>query len=349
MKKISDFDRLETVGTWRESKNDPSYRVLVQLSEHFLTIISEEDVPLTHWPLAAINYCNPGHLPAIFTPDEQANESVTIADELIVEIIVNRLNPVPNNSIDESTHHKPINRKLRLAVVVGLLTTIGLGVFLLSDYIAGGLAGFVPASQRLEVGERAFGYFSEQVGERCRTSAGNQALFKLSKRLFGDKPPVIKVINSDIQLTAHLPGNILIISNAYLQKHDKISVIGGYLLQERLRAEEFDPLVKLLRASGIWGAFQFTFRSNPDHLDVGEYINNYITHNKTSVDDQRLLQAFNLAKIPSSAFAEATGATGTLVTKDPYFDRYYRSVLSDIEWLQIKNICQGSSFNSFRQ
>ncbi len=334
MKQISDFQRLETHGIWRESKGDPGRSVVVQLSARHLTIVSKDNQPLAHWSLDAVRHLNPGGLPAVFTPDDHAGESVEMSDSDVIGLLCDQLGPGMKNG----TSPPRTSWAVRL-YVLAFLTAVGAGIFVFSGEIAGELAGLIPAAQRLETGERAFSFLTEMTGGRCRTAAGDRALAKLESRLFPGGATV-RVVRGDAAMTTHLPGGILAVSDALLNEHDRIAVTAGYLLEENLRAVRSDPMAVLFRAAGLRAAALFALRGRLDDSDLREFTESQVLSGRTPVEPEALLEAFGTAGLSSSPFALATGSNGRLLELDPYRGRAFQPPLSDREWFDLRNICR---------
>ena len=338
MKKLSDYQRLETHGIWRESRGDPGRSVVVKLSVRHLTIVSKDSRPLAHWSLDAVRHLNPGRRPAVFTPDDNADESVEISDSHVIGLLRNQLSP----DTVEPDRQTPVSWGPKITILTLLAAFCG-GVYLFSGQIAGGMSGLIPAAQRLEIGERVFSHLTDLTGERCRSTAAGRALKKLESRFF-DSGSTVRVVRHDMQLTAHLPGGILVVSDGLFSRHDRFAVFGGYLLEENLRSAQSDPMAVLLRAAGLRAAAAFALRGRSDGLPLREYAEAQISQTKTPVDPEKLLDSFRAAGIPSTPYAQATGSGGPLVALDPYKRTAVSPPLSDREWLDLRSVCLGSAF-----
>ncbi len=334
MAKLSDFQRLETHGVWRDSATDPGRRVVVLLDEKFLTFVSMNNRPLTHWSIDAVRRINPGELPAHYTPDESGDERIELADELFVSVLQELVEPKPETT-DAAEPQKWPGR----AVAAALVLAVFCGLILASDRIAGGMAGLVPAAERLEIGDRILAHLTEIAGPECQSAAGNNALSVLERRLF-DGGKSIRVIRGMPQTTAHLPGNILILSGAVLARNSQTAAVAGHLLQEYLRAEQADSMAELLRFAGIGAAVKLTFRDSIDDEMLRRFAETLIGGQPAKVSESALLEQFQRAGFPSSPFARATRSLGLLLAKDPYKGRSFRPLLNDNAWFDLKGICQ---------
>ena len=70
---LTEFQRLEAQGSWRETPESRLREVIVSVGAATLTMMDpKSDRPLSHWSLPAVTRINPGQLPAIYTPNGQA-------------------------------------------------------------------------------------------------------------------------------------------------------------------------------------------------------------------------------------------------------------------------------------
>jgi hypothetical protein len=69
MTALSEFQRLEAQGSWRESPDARLREVVVSFGDATLMLSDpKSDTPLSHWSLPAVTRLNPGKSPAIFSP-----------------------------------------------------------------------------------------------------------------------------------------------------------------------------------------------------------------------------------------------------------------------------------------
>ena len=284
---------------------------MVLLNEKFLTFVTMNNRPLAHWSIDAVRRINPGEIPAAYTPDDEGGESIELADELVVSVLEKLVDPQP----EETDEGEPPPWPGRIVAAVLGLALCGV-LYLGSDRIAGGMAGLIPAAKRLEIGERVFMDLTERAGPECRSAAGNSALSVLEQRLF-DGGRSIRVIHGLLPPTAHLPGDILILSGAVLDRNSQPAAVAGHLLQENLRAEQADSMAELLRFAGIGAALKLSLRDSIDDAVLHEFAEMLISGQPDPVSESALLEQFQRARFPSSPFARATGARGLLLAMDP--------------------------------
>ena len=87
MTALSEYDRLETTGLWREDPTAQLREVVISLGNATLIITTSTDRPLTHWSLPAVERLNPGEMPAIFAPGPEATETLEISETAMISAI----------------------------------------------------------------------------------------------------------------------------------------------------------------------------------------------------------------------------------------------------------------------
>lgn len=336
MKKLEQYLRLESRAWWRVSMEDAGQPVVVTLSKNHLTIVSKYDQPLGHWSLHAIRQVNPGELPAIFTPDvHDGGETIEIDNSEIVDILCEQL----ASDGDEIHNESSATWSLPLYVLVLLAAFTGT-IYYFSAPLAASLAGYISASERSLIGERAFIHVNQVVGERCRTMADDRVLAKLGDKMFGGATE-IRVIHSDHKITAHLPGELLIVSDALLHDYDQFPVVGGYLLEENLRRYQMDSVATLFRTVGLLSTVRFILQGQLNESDLATFAELQIFKEKVPVDPDHLVQSFKAIGLPILPYAYARGLT-ELTTSRHRNDAIAAPLLHDREWLDLQNICLNS-------
>lgn len=336
MKKLEEYLRLESHAWWRVSMEDAGQPVVVTLSKNHLTIVSKYDQPLAHWSLHAIRQVNPGELPATFTPDvHDGGETIEINNAEIVDILCEQL----TSDRDEIQNQSSATWSLPVYVLVLLAALTG-AIYYFSAPIAASLAGYISASERSLIGERTFVHVHQTVGERCRTMVDDRVLAKLGDKMFGGDAE-IRVIHSEHKITAHLPGEILIVSDALLHDHDQFPVIGGYLLEENLRRYQMDSVATLFRTVGLLSTVRFILQGQLNESDLAAFAEMQIFKEKMPVDPDHLVQSFQSIGLPILPYAYARGLT-ELTTSRHRNNVIAAPLLRDREWLDLQNICLNS-------
>ncbi len=84
---LAEYQRLESEGLWRATREAQLRDVIVSIGEATLTIAVPNGTALTHWSLPAIVRQNPGETPAVYSPGRDLSETLEIGDPEMVEAI----------------------------------------------------------------------------------------------------------------------------------------------------------------------------------------------------------------------------------------------------------------------
>ena len=334
MKKLDDYLRLESSARWHLSRDDAGRPVVVTLSKSHLTIVSRSDQPLAHWSFQALRQINPGQMPAIFTPDSQnGGETIELFDQQFAEMLQRMLaKGQKQESPQKASWSLPIYGFL-------LMMSLLAGIYYFSAPIAAGLAGFVSSSERDFIGERTFALVDELLGERCRTINGDRILVKLAGTILNGEAE-IRVVRSHHQITAHLPSSILVITDSLLREHDQFAIIGGFLLEEKLRSQQTDSVASLFRQMGLLAAARFFLHRKLDESDLEIFVTSQIFNNKRPVDRDELIVSFKNAGLSILPFAQANNLTEVIAaSRGRRGSSQFTPPVSDQEWLDLQNLC----------
>ena len=87
MTAIKEFERLESLGLWRDSKDSQRREVIVSFGESTLVLSDINNRPITHWSLAAIEDAGNSENGTIFTVDDLGEETLEIDDQIMISAI----------------------------------------------------------------------------------------------------------------------------------------------------------------------------------------------------------------------------------------------------------------------
>lgn len=338
MTALSEYQRLESTGLWREGPEMQRREVIVAFRDASLVISdSRNDVPLAHWSLPAVIRCNPGQMPAVFAPGEDEGETLELSDETMIDAIekVHRLIEA----------RKPHPGRLRSLLLGGTLALVlGLGVFWLPGEIVRHTASVLPLSKRHEIGRAVLADIARISGPPCAASQGPRALARLTERLLGPVGGELAVLPGALSGARHLPGQIILLGRDLVEDYESPEVAAGYILAERLRAETEDPLVDLLRWVGFGATFRLLTTGDLPEDAITGYGEVLLAGPPVPVDDADLLAWFEAAGVPSSPYAYALDVSGEsvlgLIEADPFGSSQPPSpVLSDGDWVALQGIC----------
>ena len=335
MTALSQYERLESLGLWRPTRDDQRREVIVSFGNATLVVADGAGRPLSHWSLPAVVRLNPNVTPAIFAPDADAGESLEIDDPIMIE------------AIDAVRGHlvkaRPRRGRLRGVLTAGLLVAvIGAGALwgpaLLRDQAADALSDL----RRAEIGARVLGHMQVSAGAACRGEAGRAVLQRLQQRLFGPASPgQIIVLPGTLPNPVTLPGDLTIIDRATLVRFDDPFIVAGDIVAAR--ADPVDPVIPLLQHAGLRATIHLlTSGSLPDDA-LADYAGDLLFPGAPTQPEARLIEAFGAARLPSAPYATLRTARGQdgarLITADPLSGQTAEPVLTDAEWLQLQAIC----------
>ncbi|WP_212525445.1 hypothetical protein [Actibacterium sp. MT2.3-13A] len=334
MTALKQFERLESPGLWRESPQAQRRDVILTFGDASLVIADSQARPLTHWSLAALSRLNPGALPALYSPDPDSGETLELDDALMIEAI-----ETVRAAISRARPHRG---RLRLLALGGSLAAVlSLGLFWMPGALVRHTAAVVPAPARAEIGAALLAQITRVSGPPCREAGGRQALARLSARLPGRGRTV--VLPAGIAQAAHLPGGLVLLNRALVEDYDGPEVAAGFILAERARAAEADPLQSLLRAVGLRATLRLlTTGALPDSA-LRAYAEELPGAPPRPLTDETLLARFAEAGVPSSPYAYALDISGEtvlpLIEADPMRGRTQEPVLGDGDWVRLQGIC----------
>ncbi len=339
MTALTEYQRLECPGLWRESAEAQRREVIVALGDATVVISDgRSERALAHWSLPAVARLNPGAMPALYAPGEGPGETLEIDEPAMVAALEKV------HSIIEA--RRPHPGRLRMTVLGGITAgVVALGIFWLPGALVSHTAAALPFAKRQEIGVDILADLARLGGAPCASRLGDRALSQLATRLFGPGATQIFVMREGVSDAVHLPGQILVINRRLVEAEDSPEVAAGYLLAERLRAETADPMVKLLNWAGLRATFRLlTTGQLPQEALIG-YAEVLLTTPPAPVDAGALLARFDAAGIGSTAYAYALDPTGEtvlpLIEADPHpaGAAGRAAVLPDAAWVALQGIC----------
>ncbi|WP_299886828.1 hypothetical protein [uncultured Ruegeria sp.] len=335
MTALKQYQRIEATGLWRTSPDEQRREVVVSIGKATLTISDFNDKALTHWSLAALERQNPGDFPAIFNPDGDPDETLELAEaETTMLEAIDRL----QRAIDRSRPHPGRLRWLSVGgVVVAVLAVL---LLWLPAALQSHVVSVVPGVKRQEIGDTILHRIERVSGQACASQDAQASLDRLARRT-GVRQIVI--LPAGVRDSLSLPGGTVLLSRSLVEDHEDPAVAAGYVIAERARSENQDPLEDLLDRTGPSTAFRLltTGRLTPSIVDT--YTEQVLSQPRPAVGEEDLLAVFAQAALPSTPYAYARDITGEtvlgLIEADPMAGRALEQVLPDRDWVQLQNIC----------
>lgn len=317
MTALSEYQRLECMGLWRETPEAQRREVLVSFGDATLMIADpRSSLPLAHWSLPAVERRNPGERPALYAPGSDTTEELELADELMIAAIgkVHRL----------IAARQPHPGRLRRAMLAGALVgVLSIAVLVLPGVLVSHTATVLPMAKRAEIGRAALADVARLTGQPCSGAEGLAALKRLSDRLMGAEGGRLVVVPDGLQETRHLPGRMIVIGAALLARDDP-AALSRAVMAERIRSGQRDPLVEVLRFAGLGATFQLLTTGNLPARSLSGYGARILKEEPRPVDPVALEGALAEVGLGSSDGAAAMMAA-----------------IPDNDWVALQGICDG--------
>lgn len=339
MTALKKYQRLESSGLWRASPEAQRREVIVGLREATLILSDPKtEMALTQWSLPAIERSNPDSLPAIYLPGADDGEQLEIDDLEMIEAL-------------ETVHvvlerRKPHPGRLRGLIISGIAASVlALAVFWLPARLISYTASVLPSPTRDAIGAMALRDIERLTGTPCDTPEGKQSEKMLAARLAPTNPPRILVLREGLKVTAHLPGNIILLPQDLLNQTDGADAVAGYVLAELYRSRTKDPASVVLNHAGLVATIRLLATGELPVNSLAGYGEALLESPEQTVDPTSLLPDFKAAEVSSSAYALSLDATGAktlpLIEGDPFLAGSPHPVLPDGNWLALQQICNG--------
>ncbi|WIV51478.1 hypothetical protein QQG91_03240 [Marivivens sp. LCG002] len=337
MTALKQYERLESLGLWREHSEAQRREVVVSFGNATLVIADNAERPIAHWSLAAIERLNAGEMPALFAPDEEASETLEIEDETMV----NAIETVRKSLL--KSRPKP-GRLRQVSLGLSVAAVLALGVFWLPNALVRQTISVAPMTKRAEIGTTLLGHSQRLTGSSCRNPLGMAALERLRVRLFPAQPrPSLVVVPDGISGAMPLPGNIIMINRKVIENTEDPAVTAGYILTARAIAMSADPLEEMLRTMGIRATFTLLTTGNLPPDALSDYAEALITTPPSKLDNALLYKLFEETQVATGPFAKDIDPSGAntqeLIESDTLGGERGPVILSDGDWVALQGIC----------
>jgi hypothetical protein len=336
MTALDQYQRLETMGLWHASPRDQRREVIVSMGDATLTISDGNMRALSHWSLPAVVRLNPGDMPALFGPAEDAPEVLELDDETMIRAIEK-----VRSAIERS---RPRPGRLRNAIIAGAAALVlGATVFWLPGALIRRAVAVVPPAKRTALGDEILRDIGRIAGTPCATVYGNRALDRLHARLLPDVRGKIVVVPEGVQQAAHLPGGIILVNRELVEDFDDPAVLAGFVLAEDQAARDADPLRDMLAEAGIISTVRLMATGDLPSQVLDTHAENLLTRAAARPTLAEMITRFLDAAVPSTPYAYALDLTGEstlpLIEADPVPPGEARQILADSDWVALQGIC----------
>ncbi|MCY1126151.1 hypothetical protein OU426_04730 [Frigidibacter sp. RF13] len=327
MTALSEYQRLECTGLWREHAAAQRREVIVTFGDATLMLKeAASDRALAHWSLPALTRANPGEMPAIFRPDPDAEEELEIDDEVMIAAIgkVHRLIEA----------RRPHPGRLRGALVASLLAAfLGAMIFWLPGALIAHTAKVLPAPVRAAVGQAILADVTRLSGPPCAEPEGLAAADLLSNRLLG-RPGALVILPEGLQGALHLPGGLILAGRPLLDSGDDPALLAGHILAEELRARRSDALTEALSYAGFRATFHLLTTGEVPSEAFHGYGERLLKAPVEPVSADDLTAQATRLHLDPAPYLTATGATSAPAGGDAV-----EPVITDTDWVGLQGIC----------
>lgn len=331
MTALKEYQRLEATGLWRAAPEEQRREVIVSIGNATLVLTDLNDRALAHWSLAALERVNPGARSAIYHPDGDPGETLELAEtETTMIDAIERLRRAVERARPRRGRLRQIGVLVMLALVVAVL------VFWLPGAMLRHTVSVVPDIRRQDIGRALLARIERIAGPACSNSDSAAPLAALARRTGARKLVVLRHVTRD---SLHLPGSIVLLNRALIEDQEDPAVVAGYILGERARAAQQDPLARLLADAGPLASFRLLTTGELTDETLDRHAERLLTRPAVPLADVTLLNAFATAQIPATPFASARDSRPALIKGDPMAGQSPAPVLPDRDWVLLQTIC----------
>ena len=332
MTAIKEFERLESLGLWRDLKDSQRREVVVSFGESTLVLSDINNRPITHWSLAAIEDAGNSENGIIFTVDDLGEETLEIDDQIMISAIYKI-----KASIEARRPH-PGRLRLFLGASI-LISFLGVSIFWLPNALTQYASNIVPDSKAVEIGEVILKSIQKTTGSTCSTPLGERALRRLENRVIGSPSNRIQIIEMGNRPSLHLPGGNILLNYRLTLNEPNANLIAGYAILERAIEDEKSPLFDLFKSMGLKKTLKFLGTGDIDNSDLEYFANEQLFGSLSAPKADTISELFNVAEIPRTRFANHANRSDLLIANDLMAEEYL-PILDEVDWLNLQEICE---------
>lgn len=371
MTALSRYELLEAAGRYFDGQTANAREVVVRFGDASLILMTMDDMPITHWSLAGLRDRGAGSGTLSLTPDDESEERLVIDDDDMVAAI---------RAVCPALNEKPAvprSRKRRVVFwTAAAISSVYLILFHIAPALSDKLATMIPPEAEAAMGEQMVEQFTELLSDGeprfCVGDEGEAALKKLTARLTRagnlHTPLTVRVLDNPMVNAFALPGGQIVVFRGLLREVDGPEALAGVIAHEIGHVDARDPTRLALRAAGTAGVIGLLlgdFTGATVTVVVAETMmrSGYQRDAETAADDYAAallssegLPTSPLAKLFDSleedegkmpAFLEhfashpnSANRADALRDKDAIGDEPFEPVLSDQDWVALRNICK---------
>jgi hypothetical protein len=336
---LTRFRTLQGAGLWRPDPATQRRDVAVSLGAASLTLRdSRSGAVLAHWALGALRRMNPGGMPALYrlagTGDAEG-ESLETDDTLLIEgleAVLAALNPPPRG------------RWLRWGVLAAGLALVVGGLLALPHALVQRAAAIAPDAMRGQIGREALDLLTRPgaAGRLCSDASGRQVLTLLRNRVLGPDWRVLVIEGISGFEAAHLPGRIVLLERALVERVDSPEALAGWLLVQEVNHRDRDPMLDVLRHAGTRATLGMLTSGTLPEGALSGYAEGRLARPPVWPDAGAVaarMQALGLGFAPFVASLPPSAARmAAVLAAGPETGA---ALLTDGEWITLQAVCHG--------
>lgn len=332
MTALKKFERLESLGLWKDSETSQKKEVIVSFGKASLVLSDNKDTPLTHWALGAVEIRDSNEECIIYAPDKTGQETLEITDPTM-----NRAIAKVRKAIRKPQSHRGRIRLLSTVLIVFSLCL--LGAFWLPPALSDYTTRIVSDAKAREIGAKLMPYINQYAGHPCQSANTDLVIRKLENRLTETNRNTLFIADLGSRYSTHLPGGIILANRILVEQVSGPEVLAGFVLMERTLQEHDPALHALFSQAGPVATLSFLVTGTISNDILRAFAKSQMTKPMTVPEPQDLLALFKATNISSAPFANVLN-NQALVTGNPVQGQF-EPILTDPEWLALQSICEG--------
>jgi hypothetical protein len=376
MTALEQYALLEAEGDYFDGLTAAPQEVIVKFGEASLTLMTADDMPVTHWALASLRLVDgSGKDQLRLTPEPGSDERLTIRDRDMIAAI---------RAVCPDLTNKPRNRRELPKILFwagGAIGAVLLIIFVLIPALAERLAVLIPPKQEALMGEQVvdqivwiLGKASGKPPQFCENPDGRRAIDAMTARMkgsySGDISIRVRVLDHPMVNAFAAPGGQVLLFRGLIEAAESPEEVAAVLAHEIGHVEHRDPTRQALRAAGSAGVLGLVlgdFAGGALVLAITETVMNASYQREAeAAADEFAIGALNDARLPTSPFADfflrirekygdADGILSHIASHPDLSERAraaraadavgetpYTPALTDNQWIALRQICERS-------
>lgn len=338
MTALDQFDRLEATAIWRRSERDTEQEVLVTFGNATLTLSALDqagDRPVAHWSLGAVRRRSAIGDAVVFSPDDQASETLTVEDPLLIDALERVLR-------DRIKGTQIRGRRSKFKWMVGSLAACA-AIYLLAPAMAVNVATRLISPERAELlaGEMIT-LIEGRTGPECRNGAANSALETIASKISPERKFAVHVLDLGDNLTVPLPGHILL-DRELLERTATPEELAGWIGYAIVDSEKSAATRNLFDGSSMGDIIRF-LSDGTVTPDAKNRAVNSLMLGDLQFDNEAIPTVTSILSVASikttdwSAGLQREGINATIRSEN---NLDVEPLMGEPGWLAVKNVCSG--------